>query len=137
MDANTLTERSVTVERPRNQRSRVSNRPQRMVVSARTAAGRRLRDLADAYAQVLGGWAGLSDVQAANVRKAAELTALAEQARADALRNGCNDPAALTRLEHLADKAVRRLGVDKRREPERGPDLKTYLDSLAKPKDTA
>lgn len=88
-----------------------------MVVSGRTALGRRLYDLAEGFAAQLGGWAALSDMMAANVRKAAELTALAEQTRADALRNGNVDPLAVVRLEGAASRAVRALGLDRPREP--------------------
>jgi hypothetical protein len=81
-------ERAVTVPRPANNRSRITNQPARMVVSGRTALGRRIADLAHGFADQLGGWPVLSDTLAANVRKAAELSALAEKARSDALRNG-------------------------------------------------
>jgi len=82
-----------------------------MVVNGRTALGRRLKDLADSYARSLGGWSSLSDTLAANVRKAAELTALSEQARAGALRNGTFDPIAVARIEGVASRAVRALSL--------------------------
>lgn len=82
-----------------------------MVVSGRTATGRRLRDLADGFAEVLGGWSKLDNTAAANVRRAAELTVLAEQSRAHALRHGCTDFTGLTRLEGYADRAVKALGL--------------------------
>jgi len=44
----------------------------------------------------------MSDTLAANLRKAAELSALAEQVRADALRNGNVDPIGIVRLEGAA-----------------------------------
>jgi hypothetical protein len=97
-----------------------------MVISGRTALGRRVRDLAESYASQLGGWLALSDTMAANVRKAAELTSLAEQSRAEALRNGNVDPLALVRLEGAATRAVRALGLDCKREPER-PSLAEHL----------
>ena len=55
---------------------------------------------------------------AAAVRKAAELVAISEQMRRDALRNGCIDPDALLRFEGISSRAVRQLGLDRRREPE-------------------
>jgi hypothetical protein len=94
-----------------NQYSRITNRPRRMVVSGRTATGRRLRDLADGFAEALGGWQKIDYTTAANVRRAAELTVLAEQSRAHALRHGCNDFTGLTRLEGYAYRAVRALGL--------------------------
>jgi hypothetical protein len=78
---------------------RITNRPSKMVLDGRNELGRRIKDLAHAFADQLGGWTALSDTLAANVRKAAELTALAEKIRADALRNGNVDPLGLVRLE--------------------------------------
>lgn len=83
-------------------KSAATNNPRRMAISGRTVVGRRVRDLAENFADQLGGWAGMSGMLAANVRKAAELTALAEQARAQALR----DPLGLVRLEGAAAHAV-------------------------------
>jgi hypothetical protein len=40
---------------------------------------RRVRDLAESSAAQLGGWSALSDAQAASIRRAAELKALAEK----------------------------------------------------------
>ena len=88
-----------------------------MVIDGRSQLGRRLHDLATGFAVQLGGWSALSDTMAANVRKAAELTALAEQTRADALRNGNINPLALVRLEGAANRAVRALNLDRKREP--------------------
>jgi hypothetical protein len=66
---------------------------------------------------------------AANVRKAAELTALAEQTRAAALRDGNLDPLALVRLEGAANRAVRALMLDSKREPEERQGLADWLRS--------
>src|SRR5262245_20221053 len=63
----------------RQQRSRVTNRPRELVIDRRGKLGRRVRDLADAYASGLGGWSALSELQAAAVRRAAELCALCEK----------------------------------------------------------
>jgi hypothetical protein len=86
-----------------------------------------MQDLADTYANALGGWSGLSALLASNVRKAAELTALAEQTRADALRDGTFDPLALVRLEGASSRAVRALALDVPREPA-STSLADYLD---------
>src|SRR5262245_42686751 len=114
----TLTDRIQTALRPANNRSRATNKPAKMVLDQRSAVGRRLKDLADAYAESLGGWPKLSDAQAAAVRRAAEMVVLAEQARHEALRNGVGDPDRLVQLENLAARAVKALSLDRKREPE-------------------
>jgi hypothetical protein len=102
--------------RPVNARSVATNRPRKQVLSGNTLEGRRLLDLADAYAAALGGWPALSELQAARVRRAAELVVIAEHARRDALLGKFSDPALLVKLENVAARAVRSLGV-----PEQGP----------------
>jgi hypothetical protein len=124
----TTSQRPVTAGRPLNNRSRLSNQPKRMAVSQRTSLGRRVRDLADSYAQRLGGWPALSDGQAAAVRRCAELFAIAEQSRAAALQNGCADPVGLARLEGIAIRAERRLGLPKET---RGPITPTLADVMS------
>jgi hypothetical protein len=111
--------RSASATRPANNRARATNSPRRMSISGRTALGRRVRDLAESFAEQLGGWQALSEMATANVRKAAELSALAEQSRTTALRDGCVDALALVRLEGAANRAVRALGLPehKAREP--------------------
>jgi hypothetical protein len=111
MEAQTRIEHHAAKQRPSNYRSRLTSKPQRPVVSQCTALGKRLRDLADAFAERLGGWPALSVTTAAAVRKAAELVAIGEQMRRDALRNGCTDPDALLRFEGCASRAVRQLGL--------------------------
>jgi hypothetical protein len=116
--------------RPRTCRSKVTNRPSKMVIDGRSLLGRRVRDMADYYVAQLGGcWATLTDMQAAAVRRAAELTALAEQARADALKNGNADPEQLVRLENLATRAERRLSFKPR--AENRPTLREHLQRPA------
>jgi hypothetical protein len=66
-------ERTQTAKRAPTTRSKLTNRPRKQVVSGNSAQGRRLLDMADAFAERLGGWSALSDMTAANVRKAAEL----------------------------------------------------------------
>jgi hypothetical protein len=104
-------EHNATKRRPTNYYSRLTSKPQRPAVSQRSALGKRLRDLADAFAERLGGWPALSVTTAAAVRKAAELVALSEQMRRDALRNGCTDPDGLLRFEGITSRAVRQLGL--------------------------
>jgi hypothetical protein len=83
-----------------------------MVVSANTPLGRRLRDMADHLAAGLGGWSQLNELQTAAVRKAAELWALSEDARAQRLK-GATDVTLdeILQLERAADRAIRRLGI--------------------------
>jgi len=97
----------------RHGRSPITNQPSKF--DGRSALGRRIRDLAHGFAEQLGGWPVLSDTMAANVRKAAELSALAEKARADALRDGNIDPIGLVRLEGASNRAVRALQLDRKR----------------------
>jgi hypothetical protein len=96
---------TVRVRLPRHQRP----------VDGRSSLGRRIRKLANDFASQLGGWPALNDTLAGNVRRAAELTALAEKARASALRNGDVDPIGLVRLEGAASRAVRALQLDRAR----------------------
>jgi hypothetical protein len=111
MEAQTPIEQHAIKQRSANYRSRLTSKPQRPSVSQRSALGKRLRDLADGFAERLGGWPALSVTAAAAVRKAAELVALSEQMRRDALRNGCTDPDRLLRFEGVAARAVRALGL--------------------------
>ena len=120
MEAQTPIEHRTSAPRARNQYSRITNSPQRPAISGRTALGKRLRDLAEFYAEALGGWATLSVTQAAAVRRCAELCALSEKARADALQQGNVDPIALVRLEGAASRAQRALHLDRKREPDLG-----------------
>jgi hypothetical protein len=120
-----------SIPRARSQRSRITNKPHRPAISGRSALGRRLRDLGEFYAEALGGWSALTVVQAEAVRRAAEMRALAEQARADALRNGgvgIAEADQLIRLENAAHRSVRALGIDRKREPE-GMTLQEYAAS--------
>src|SRR5258707_13196871 len=99
MEAQPRIEQLAIKQRPANQRSRLTSQPQRPAISQRSALGKRVRDLADGFAERLGGWPALSVTTAAAVRKAAELVVLSEQMRRDALRNGCTDPDRLLRFE--------------------------------------
>jgi hypothetical protein len=121
MEAQARIEHRTAKQRPSNYRSRLTSKPQRPVVSQCTALGKRLRDLADAFAERLGGWPTLSVPTAAAVRRAAELTAISEQMRRDALRNGCTDPDGLLRFEGVAVRAVRALGLKVEPDAGKGP----------------
>jgi hypothetical protein len=105
------------------------------ILDGRTMVARRRRELIDVYAAALGGPAALSEGQQIDIRKAAELTALAEQARARAMREGLTDAAemsAMVRLESTAARAVRSLNIKPgagNREPV--ADLQAYLANKA------
>ena len=110
-------ERTSNAPRPANNRAKLTNNPRKLPVSGRSAVGRRIHDLSDQWAAALGGWDTLTDMMAGNIRKAAELTALAEKSRADALRDGTFDALALVRLEGASRRAVAALALDMPREP--------------------
>jgi hypothetical protein len=63
---NPPTERSQAAVRAPTTRSKATNKPRKQVLSGNTTQGRRLLDLADAYADALGGWSKLTDMQAAS-----------------------------------------------------------------------
>lgn len=84
------------------------------VVDGRSAVGRRRRELIRIYTAALGGPTALTDGQLIDIRRAAELVSLAEQARAKAMRQGtggAGELSALIRLESTAARAQRALGL--------------------------
>lgn len=83
-------------------------------VDGRTLIAKRLRQLVEIYAHALGGLERLSEGQRIDIRRAAELVALAEAARAKAMREGTGDASelsAMIRLESTAARAVRALDI--------------------------
>jgi hypothetical protein len=115
--------------RPSTTRSQITSRPLRLRgLDGRSGSGRRRRDLIEAFADALGGPKALSEVQMIDVRRAAELVAVAEEARAAALKQGgaAVDLHELVKLEGAADRAVRRLGI-KTGKPA-GPSLAEHLE---------
>jgi hypothetical protein len=99
---------SALVEPPLKRRARRTNDPF-AGVSANTARGRRVIDLARGYLQRLGDRAIEPFWQAAAVQ-CAELQELAEHARAESRRAGSIDPE-LVRIERLAALALKRLDL--------------------------
>jgi hypothetical protein len=82
------------------------------VIDGRTRRARRRRQLISTYTNALGGDASLTASQRIDVRKAAELTALSEDARAMALQEGLGDVGAtlvMVRLQGAASRAVQAL----------------------------
>lgn len=95
-------------------RARVTNNPQYIAgADNRSPWARRRRDLVDGFVTALGGIEKLSAVQVTHIRRAAELTVLAEATRAKALSDDAAsvDLAALVRLEGAASRAVKALGL--------------------------
>src|SRR5262245_55730239 len=94
-------------------------------IDGRLAPAKRAKALVVQWVERLG-LETIDSVTAARLRRAAELTAVAEVARANALR-GTGDAGLdnLVRLERLAEIAVRRLGIDRTK---REPDALTLLN---------
>jgi tagatose-1,6-bisphosphate aldolase non-catalytic subunit AgaZ/GatZ len=101
------------VQRPATARAAITNGSRRLPgLDGRTAGGRRRRDLIEAFVAALGGADACSDVTMVAVVRAAELTAVAEEARAAALKGDPTvDLGSLVRIEGAADRAVRALGL--------------------------
>ena len=86
----------------------------------RSWGARRTKQLTGEWVHRLGGPDAVDTVTLGRVKRAAELCAIAERARADALQGGGDGLDNLVRVERLADLAVRQLGLDcKPPEPER------------------
>jgi hypothetical protein len=102
-----LAARPAADARAPRQRSAVTNGPMRRT-SGNTAAGRRVRDLYRAFLQHMTNPA--DTIAQANALNAAELTVAAENARTKLLA-GQGDIEQIVRLENLANRAVRRLGI--------------------------
>src|SRR5258705_8853122 len=84
------------------------------ILDGRTRRARRRRELIAAYSNALGGDRALTDGQRIDIRKAAELVALAEDARALAMQEGPGGAGAISamvRLESASVRAVRALNI--------------------------
>jgi len=101
-------------------RSRVSNNPLCRNNSG-TARGRRVNDLLRSYLRAMSNRSNC--FAQADALRAAELTVAAEEVRADLLA-GNGDANAVVRLENLAARAVRKLGLD----PEQAKPRRTFAD---------
>jgi hypothetical protein len=119
--------RALGVELPKKQRARRTNDPF-SEFDTNTSRGRRLADLTRAYLVALGNPPEIE--RQAEVIAAAELQVLAEEARALALKQvGHSDLDQVIRLQGAADRAVRKLGLDRSREaaPAKAISLDEYL----------
>ena len=113
--ASSSTSRPHLAELPSRQRARRTNDPFANI-ETNTARGRRVADLVRAYLRALGNPANIE--RQAAVIAAAELTALAEEARATALRDASRaDLDQVLRVQGVADRAVRRLGIKPSNQP--------------------
>jgi hypothetical protein len=113
----------------------VDKRPsQGGILDGRTQVAKRRRELIAIYTAALGGILALTDGQQIDIRKAAELTALAEQARARAMRDGfadAGDLSAMVRLESTAARAVRALNIAAGAGAPKTPSLAEYAAAKA------
>jgi hypothetical protein len=121
-----LTIRTAAATNPLLNRAAITNDPLRVRADGRTPQGRRIRDLYRDYSNALGKPAE-SAIQAA-VLAAAELMVAAEAARA-ALLAGAGDIEQVVRLENLAARAVRRLGIRPGAAP-KPPSIRDYVRGL-------
>jgi hypothetical protein len=114
-------------ERPSRLRSQMTNDPLKARTDRNTARGRRVADLYLAYMAALDHPA--DTIVQANAMAAAELKVAAEDARKRILDVG-GDANGLVRLENLAHRAERKLGLDRRTcEPGAPASLSEYLES--------
>jgi hypothetical protein len=123
---------SVPSVRPKRRRRR-----QPKLIDGRSAAARRSRDLAAQFEHELGEDNPTPSRRMA-IKRAASLAVLADSLRSRRLAGDQNvllDD--LVRVERLADRAVRGLGIDRKREPP-APTLKDYVAAKrAEPKGDA
>jgi hypothetical protein len=93
-------------------RSRSTNDPRYLPKQPNPRAQDRRRcDLITAFVNALGGPEAVSDLVLLQVRRCAELQAMCEMARAGMLNGTQTDMLALVRLEGVASRAVRALGL--------------------------
>jgi hypothetical protein len=102
------------------------------IVDHRTRRARRRRELIAVYSNLLGGDAKLTDGQRVDVRKAAELVALAEDARAMALQDmpgSAGMLSAMVRLQSASERAIRALRLPEPKDARPQTSLADYLAS--------
>jgi hypothetical protein len=109
-----VTLRVASAEPAKALRSRLTNRPLEVRANRHTAQGRRIADLFCSYQKALDD--PDDPVALANILAASELKTSAEIMRAKLLAGEAVDPGELVKLENLADRAERRLGLARRRQ---------------------
>lgn len=93
-------------------KSRITNQPKKLAgVDNRSTHGRRRRDLITDYITEKGGQDSISPATMNDITRAADLVALSEKLRGDALRGQAVDLSELIKVENAADRAVRRLAI--------------------------
>jgi hypothetical protein len=100
-------------------RGAASNNPWRLGRQTPRAIARRRRDLIQAFVTALGGPEAVGEMVVLQVKKAAELLALAEAVRAGLFGNPTRDVTPLIRLEGEARRTLRALGI--KTEPDKLP----------------
>lgn len=120
-----LAHRSEAANQARTTRAAVTNNPLRRA-SGNTAAGRRVRDLYRAYLEAMGNPADA--VAQADALAAAELKVAAEEARGRLLSGETADVDQVVRIENLAHRASRKLGI----RPGGAPAATTLAEHLAR-----
>ena len=105
--------------------------PNKPRIDGRTFAAKRRAALISNFIEALGGAGAMTALQLVDVRRAAELTALAEEARSTALREGAGavDISGLVRLEGAAGRAQKALGIKPAHQSK--PTIADYLASKA------
>jgi hypothetical protein len=122
-------QRNSFVPRSPSLRARETNIPHAIAgLDGRSATSRRYRDLIDALETSFGG--NVDDQTMVLIQRAAGRLMAAEQIRSRILRDDPVDISELTKLENLADRAMRALGIKLTRKP--ASDLREYLDSKAR-----
>jgi hypothetical protein len=95
----------------RNGRAASTNNPEALSRVSHQAQTRRRHDLIRVFVNALGGRDAVSDVALMQVKKAAELLALAEMVRAKMLGDPGRDVTGLVRLEGEARRTLAALGI--------------------------
>jgi hypothetical protein len=106
-------------------RSRSTNDPRYLPKQplSRRALDRRRQDLVFGFIAALGGPEAVNDLALLQVRRCAELQAMCEAARANALNGAQVDMLALVRLEGIAARSLRLLGIKVEQPPARARGL--------------
>jgi hypothetical protein len=119
-----------TPRSPSNRRPAIPVREAR--TDGRSWAVRRSKQLMAEYVAALGGDHAIDPVMLAKVRRVAELVTIAEKARAEMMSgSGRVNLDDLVRVEHTSDLALKRLNLDRRREPAAEQTLQEYAASVA------
>ena len=117
----TLAVRTSGITTPKRSRKRLLTS-----VDRRSPIGRRIGELTAMFTAAIGD--DLTPMRKLNVDKAAQLTAIAEKARGDLMRDAVGTLDDIVRLERKADQAVRALGINQAK-----PKAPTLAEMLGMP----